>query len=297
MDRAFASSRSSKPVVLEPKRADDERQCEPLPDEGREDHREGQEEDQVAAGKRRACVGLQRQRQRCRERHRTAHAGPREERRAPPVRHPARDPLRQVQNCEHPREAHGDHREADERGVAEELRRRDVLERVHDDGKLQPDEHEQEGVEEVLDDLPHSHPLQASSGGRELRRVPAEIDAGRDGGENPGEAHQIGGQEREVAREERDRDLRGWVVEPTAHRTHDPAHGKPDGNAAARAHDEEPCCVPLGEGARENGRHGDPICDEPGAVVHEALSLDDGHEFPRHPEPSRDGRCGERICR
>ncbi len=55
--------------------------------------------------------------------------------------------------------------------------------------------------------------------------------------------------------------------------------------------------MPFGEGARENGGDSDPICDEPGAVVHEALSLDDGHELPRHPEPSRDRGCGKRIGR
>jgi hypothetical protein len=47
-------------VVLEPHRADDERQREALAHEGGEDDREGQEEDQVSARERRAGVRLER---------------------------------------------------------------------------------------------------------------------------------------------------------------------------------------------------------------------------------------------
>ena len=49
----------------------------PWPTSVDEDHREGQEEDQVAAGKRRAGVGLERERERRGERDRAAHARPR----------------------------------------------------------------------------------------------------------------------------------------------------------------------------------------------------------------------------
>ena len=48
------------------------------------------------------------------------------------------DPLREVQHREDPGEAQHDHGEADERRVPDEPRRRDVLERVHHDGKLSP---------------------------------------------------------------------------------------------------------------------------------------------------------------
>ena len=55
------------PVVLEPEQPDDQRQGQPLPDEGREDHGEREEEDQVAAGKRGACIRLERERERGRQ--------------------------------------------------------------------------------------------------------------------------------------------------------------------------------------------------------------------------------------
>ena len=95
-----------------------------------------------------------------RERDRAAHPRPREEHRAARVGHPAHDPLRRVVDDEHPRESQQDHRQADERGVAEEPGDRDVVERVDDHGELEPDEDEQERVEEVLDDLPDGERLQ-----------------------------------------------------------------------------------------------------------------------------------------
>ena len=214
--RAFASSRSSIPSSSSPSIRMTKRQGQPLADERRQDHREREEEDQVASGERRAGVRLERQRERGRERDRAAHPGPGEEHGAAPVRHPPRDPLRRVEHGEDPREAQDDHGEADERRVAEEPRRGHVAERVDDDRELEADEHEQERVQEVLDDLPHRDALQPHLGSRQLRRVPAEVDPRRDGGEHGRDAHQLGRDERDVAGEERDRDLRRRVVEAPA---------------------------------------------------------------------------------
>ena len=73
-------------VLLQPQRADHERQRQALHDERREHDGEREEDDQVAAGKRRAGVGVQRDEQRRRDRHGSAHAVPGDERGIAPRR-------------------------------------------------------------------------------------------------------------------------------------------------------------------------------------------------------------------
>ena len=132
---------------------------------------------------------------------------------------------------------------------------------------------------------------------RQLGRVPAQVDTGRDGGEDGGEAEEVGRQECEVPRHERDRDLRRRVVEPAANLTHDPTDGEPDRDTAHHAEDEAPTRRGRGERAGQHRRHGNAIEDEARAVVHEALALHDRDELARHAEPPRDRGRGERIGR
>ena len=73
-----------------------------------------------------------------------------------------------VQHRKHPRKAQADHRDAHERGIAEEPHTGDVAEGVDDDRQLQADQHEEEGVQHVLDDLPDRQTLQANLGGGQL---------------------------------------------------------------------------------------------------------------------------------
>ena len=54
---------------------------------------------------------------------------------------------------------------------------------------------------------------------------------------------QVGRDERDVAGEERDRDLRRRVVEPAADLADEPADDEPEGDPAAGADDEEPARV------------------------------------------------------
>jgi len=76
MDAGLRLLASVDPVVLEPEHANDEGQGQPLPDERREDDREGEEENQVTAWKGYAGIGLERQGECCCERQRTSHTGP-----------------------------------------------------------------------------------------------------------------------------------------------------------------------------------------------------------------------------
>ena len=244
-----------------------------------------------------AAVRLERQRQRGRERHGAAHSGPGDEDGAAPVGHPPDDPLRRVQHREDPREAQDDHREAHERGVAEEPRRGDALQRVEDDRELEADEHEEERVEEVLDDLPDGERLKPDLRRRELRRVPAEVDAGRHRREDGRDAEQLGREEREVPGEERDRDLGGRVVQAQSELPHQPADHEPHEHASACADDEEPARIEERERAGHDRDDGEPVQDQPAAVVDEALPLDDRHELARDAEPAGDRRRRERVGR
>ena len=107
-----------------------------------------------------------------------------------------------MEDDEDPGEAHDDHREAHQRGVAEESRSGNVAERVENHGQLQADEDEEERVQRVLDDLPDRKPLETHLRGRELGRVPAEVHPRAHGCEHRRNAQQLGRDEREVPRHE-----------------------------------------------------------------------------------------------
>ena len=57
---------------------------------------------------------------------------------------------------------------------------------------MQTDEHEQERVQEVLDDLPDGDSLQTHLRGRQLGRMPAEIDPRGHGREDGGDTQELG---------------------------------------------------------------------------------------------------------
>ena len=86
-------------------------------------------------------------------------------------------------------------------------------ERVDDDRELEADEHEQERIQRVLDDLPHRDPLQPNLGGGEACASPGR--RRRDRSENV-ETPISPRNEGDVPAQQRERDLRGWIVEPAA---------------------------------------------------------------------------------
>ena len=150
-----------------------------------------------------------------------------------------------------------------------------VVEPLDDQRELQADQDEERRVEEEDQDLPDRVPLDPGGRSRELGGEAAHVDADRHGGEHAGDADRLGRQVREVGGDEGDRDLDRRVVEPAAHGGDDRADADADRDPADRADDELAARLQQAEAAGDDGRHRELVGDEGGAVVDQALALDD----------------------
>src|SRR4029079_6366732 len=113
---------------------------------------------------------------------------------------------------------------------------------------------------------------------------PPEVNAGRYGGEHCGDAHEICGNERDVPREKRDRELGRGVVQSTRNLADEPSDEEAEGDSATSCDQEQATRVEGREGAADHRRDGNAVEHESRAVVDEALAFDDRHEAARHAE-------------
>jgi hypothetical protein len=150
--------------------------------------------------------------------------------------------------------------------------------------QLDPDQREEQRVDDEDEDLPERVPRKARLDGRELRRVPAHVDADRDGGEHARHADRGGGKKREVAGEKRQRDLGRRVLDAQTNLPNDPPDGEPNRDAADHVDDEVPARVEERERPGDRSRDRRLVENERRAVVDEALALDDRDDAARHTE-------------
>ena len=142
--------------------------------------------------------------------------------------------------------------------------------------ELQADEDEQHGVGQVDQHLPEGEAEQSGRGRRQLGGAPADIDPGGHGGQDPGDAELLGRQVGGVAGEHRDHDLDHRVVEPAPQLRDQPAGQEPDGHpAGGRDHEAQPG-LPDDEPAADRRGDRDPVGDQGGRVVDQALALEQG---------------------
>ena len=105
----------------------------------------------------------------------------------------------------------------------------------------------------------------------------------------------LGGQVGRVGGGERDRDLDRRVVEPLADLGDRPADGQPDGDPTDGAEDEVGAGVQEGEAAADDRGHRGGVEDEGGAVVDQALALDDRDDLARGAVAPGDRGRGDRV--
>ncbi len=160
------SPRSPAAVAGDAQGADQRREGEALHHEGEEDHREGEEDDQVTVGERRPRVDGQRYRQRGGQRNGAPHAAPRHDHPGPdadaslPLAGPAVEGADDVRHGHRPHDAGEDDGAADRQRITGEVADRVAPERVDHCSKLQADEHEQDGVDQEVEDVPDEDSLQ-----------------------------------------------------------------------------------------------------------------------------------------
>ena len=163
--------------------------------------------------------------------------------------------------------------------------------------QLEADQREQERVDEEDEDLPEGVAGQSRLDGRELRCVPAHVDADRDRGEHTRDTDRGGREVRQIAREEGDRDLRRRVVDTAADLAHHVPDGEADRDAADDIHDEMPRRVPERERAGNRRGDGGLIEDEGHPVVDETLSFENRCDAPRDVQATYDLGCRESVRR
>ena len=155
-------------------------------------------------------------------------------RRRIPFTQAARQPPRDVRDREAASEPDGDDDNPEQRGVPEQLLPGETVELVENRSELEADEPEQERVQEEVEDRPEPVALEPRVDGRQLRRVPAHVDACRDDGEHSRHAERSGRQEGDVAGQERDRHLERRVVDAEADEADHPSDHEPDRDPTQR---------------------------------------------------------------
>ncbi len=161
--------------------------------------------------------------------------------------------------------------------------------------QAQPDRHEQQPVQQEGEDLPDRVALQPRLDGRQLRRVPAHVDARRDHRQHARRAQQVGRDEREIAGQKRDRDLERRVVQPQAHLPDHPSQRQADADAADHRPDERQGRAGHADRAGDDGQHGELVEHQRRPVVDQSLALDDRDDPARNTEPLGDRGGGQRI--
>jgi hypothetical protein len=161
--------------------------------------------------------------------------------------------------------------------------------------QLQPDEHEQDRVDDEVEDVPDEVALQACAAREDLRRADAHVDAGRDRGQDPRGADGVRRHVGRVAGQERDGDVHLGVGDALADLGDDHPHDEAHGHAPSRPEYE----LQAGVGEREApGHHGgdrDAVGHQGGHVVEQTLALDAAHHAPRGIEAPHDRRRRERV--
>ena len=163
--------------------------------------------------------------------------------------------------------------------------------------QLQPHEAEQQRVEEEAEDRPKAFALKTRIDGRQLRRVPAHVDAGRNHREHARGADRGRRQVCDIAREERDHDLERRIVQASADLSEHVSDRKADGDPSHDSPDEARRRVHERERTGDDGGDGELEEDERRAVVDQALALDHRQRPARDAEPPADRCRRDRVGR
>lgn len=267
-------------VCLHVKPPDEQRQREALQHQRSKDHAEGEEDDEVAVGKRQVVANGEGQCQRCRQRHHTSHARPADNGHASQggflfcVADVFAEPPRQVGSGENPNEAHYNRGHADEGAIPQNVAEGVVADVVQYAGQLQADEDEDDAVDQEDEGVPHCARLQAGAVIENLGGVVAEEQSAGDHGQHPGGMDFLSGQVGSERGQQREGGVGngivgGDLVDPPKHHT----HHKANEDAYQRHVQKVDGHQPEDERAGSHGSDGIAVGDQSGGIVDEALSF------------------------
>ena len=164
-------------------------------------------------------------------------------------------------------------------------------------GELEPDEKEQDGVQQDVERVPYGDDLEAAAGAERVGpELTAEEACGR-GRKHTGDADPLRGEIGCVAGEELHGELDRRIVDPSLHLDRDRSDGHADGDAAGRGDGERVGAARDAEALRRDRTDGDPVDDDPGRVVGQALALEDREDGRGQPNLAGDRARRQRIGR
>ena len=207
----------------------------------------------------------------------------------------AEDESRQVGEREDPSDANQHHRRRDQGAVTDQLPGAERVDPLDHRRQLEPDEDEQRRVQQEGDDLPDGEVLDARRRRGQPRGQASHVDADGDRSQHAGYPDRLRREVGEVGGEERDRDLDRRVVQTRANPGDDGADRDADGDPAGDRHDELAARLERAEAARDHRGDRELVGHERGAVVDQALALDDRHRPSGHTEAASDRRGGDRV--
>src|SRR5215217_2673027 len=270
--------------------ADQPWQRQALPDEGDQDHGEGQEEDQIAVGERTA-LGPGRQGQCGRQGDHAAETGPTDNATL------GEGKVGEEAAEEHPGEPERDDARPDDQRIPKQRRDGMRLDPVEDVLEGKPDQDEDETVDDEGAELPDGGRAEPHGRGDRDGSVPAEVESRRDGGEDAGNAELVGGEKSGERRQQRHQPLDAAVVDPAPQPEDEPTDDESDRDAAGADEDELDRRMGEGEGTGDDRADGGPVNDQCGRVVDQALPVQDRDDPRRNAESPRNRAGRDRVGR
>ena len=168
---------------------------------------------------------------------------------------------------------------------------------VEQRSRLHAGHQEDKSFEEIDQQIPEEDSLQPRRRRNEQRPVPADEQPGRHRRQDARTAQLLRHQERQVRRQQRQRDLDARIARPAAQAQAEPADGDAVGDLAHDDESEGAGGVAEGEQAGAHRGHREAVEDQGRGVIGEPLALQHDDQPARHAETAHDRQRRDRIGR
>src|SRR5215213_4731364 len=292
------------PFVLQAQRPDERPQRQPLHDECGEDHREGDEEDQVPHIEALPSDGHGHGEGR-RQRDRAAHPAPAHHQsllpwsaKVPVAQEPVEDWV-EIGRGEEPGEARAQNHAVGEERVEQDLGQGVLPEVSEDGGELLTDQDKEQRLQDEDQDAPESERLDARGGVREQSRGPPPlVETVGDDGQDARDVQDLLGEDvHAVGNQDGEGDHDRGLPQAAPQRQDHPRESEAGHDPTPADQNEVQAGLPDRERAAAQGGQSHAEGHEPRAVVYEALAANDRAHALRHPQAAEDSFGGHRVGR
>ncbi len=206
-------------------------------------------------------------------------------------------PARQISRGIDPEKSRDDDHRHRQQHREREIAQRYCIQPIEQGSRLHARHQEDQAFQKVDEQVPKEDSLQPRRGGDQQRPVPTHEQSGGDRRQNARAAEMLRQQERDVGRQQGQRNLDARVARPAPQAQAGPADADSVGDLADDDEGESP--RRLGEGEQPAGRrgYGEAVEDQGRCVICEAFAFDDDDEPARHAEAADDRQRRHRVGR